>query len=136
MVFIHAAVGENDDICAFFVGAVTFDKQPVKRLFKRGVFIVQQRDGLHPEARLVHITYLHKIHRGKDGVVDLKHGAVFRLFAKQITVRAYIHGGVRHYLFAQRVDRRVCDLRKKLLEIIEERLVLFGKHGKRNVAAH
>ena len=41
-----------------------------------------------------------------------------------------------HNRFPNRVNRRVGHLRKQLLEIVVERLVLVGQHGQRAVVAH
>lgn len=40
------------------------------------------------------------------------------------------------HVFADRIDRRVRDLREQLLEIVIERLVLVGHHGERRIVAH
>ena len=136
VVLVHAAVGQNDDIRAVAIGAVTFDKQLVQCLFQRRILIVQKRDGLHLETGLLHVANLHQLHRGQNRIADLEHPAVLRFFNEQVAVRADIHGGIGDNLLTQRVNRRVGDLGKQLLEIVEQRLMLFGEDGKRYVNAH
>ena len=46
----------------------------------------------------------------------LKHSAVCRSLIEQVSVGAYVDRRVGHDLLAYRVDRRVCDLREKLLD--------------------
>ena len=46
-------------------------------------------------------------------------------------------GDERHdHVLADRVDRRIGNLREELAEILVERLVLLGEHRKRRVVAH
>ena len=136
MVFIHAAVGQNDDVCAVAIGAVALDKKLVQRLFQRRILIVQERNGLHLEAGPLHMPDLHQLHRGQNRIADFKHRAVFRFFDQQIAVRADVHGRIGDDLLAKRVDRRIGNLCKQLLEIVEQRLMLLGQNRKRHVDAH
>lgn len=79
---------------------------------------------------------LHEIAAGKDGVVDLQDAAVFRAVGQQIAVGACVDGRIGDDRLAQRVDGRVRDLREHLLEVVEQRLVLFRQHGQRDIRAH
>ena len=40
VIFVHAPVRENDDVCAVPIGTVTFHKQPIHCIFQGGIFIV------------------------------------------------------------------------------------------------
>ena len=51
--------------------------------------------------------------------------AVFRLFFKDIACLTDVYGCRGHDFLAYGVDRRICNLSKKLLKIIEKRLRLF-----------
>ena len=55
---------------------------------------------------------------------------------KQVRLRPDERDERHHHVFADRVDRRVRDLREQLLEVVVERLVLRGQHGQRAVVAH
>jgi len=68
--------------------------------------------------------------------VHLQHLAVFGFLLQQVTVVADVHGGVGDDLFTDGVDGRVCDLRKQLFEIIEQRLALVVQHGQRDIDTH
>ena len=136
MVLVHAPVGEDDDIAAPGCGAVYGYIQLLQGSLQRGVFVVEQRYRLSMEARPVQRLDLHDIHTREDGIIDLKHATVLRLFIEQIAVRADIYGRIGHDLLTQRVDGRVRDLREQLLEVVEQRLVLAREHGKRRIMPH
>ena len=125
MVLIHTAVGENEDICPGVIRLITGDKQPVERKRKRGILIIQQRDLLRLKSRHMKPFDLHEIPAGQNGIVDLQDAAAFRAVGKKIAVGTCVDGRVSNDGLAQRVDRRVRDLRKHLLEVIEQRLMLF-----------
>ena len=136
MVFVHPAVGKYKNIRSVFIGAVALHKQVVKRPFKRGVFIVKQRNGLNLKAGAVYSLNLYKLRRGDNRVGNFKYNAVGRLFFKQISVRADIYARICHNLLADSVDRRGCNLCEKLFKIVKEGLMLFRKHCKRNIRTH
>ena len=56
--------------------------------------------------------------------------------AEQVRLRPDERHQRHHQLFADRVDRRVGDLREELLEVVVERLVLVRQHRERRVVAH
>ncbi len=56
--------------------------------------------------------------------------------AEQVRFRSDERHQRRHQLLADRVDRRVRDLREQLFEVVVQRLVLVRQHGKRRVVAH
>ena len=61
MVFVHSAVGNYKDISSVFIGAVTLNKQVVKRPFKRSIFVVEQRNCLNLKAGAVDCLNLYKL---------------------------------------------------------------------------
>ena len=136
MVFIHPPVGEDDHIGPCPVGPVTLHKELVEGGFQGGVLVVQQAHRLHPEAGALHGANLHQLHGGDDGVVDLQHPAVFRLFLQEVAVRADVHRGVGDDFLPQGVDGRVGDLGEELLEIVKEGLMLFRQHRQGDIRAH
>ncbi len=56
--------------------------------------------------------------------------------AEQVRARADHRDQRHHQLLADRIDRRVGDLREVLLEIVVEQLGLLREHGNRRVGAH
>ena len=62
--------------------------------------------------------------------------AVLRLFLQEVAVLADVYRGGSHDFLADRVDRRIGDLREELLEVVKQRSGLLGKHCKRRVHAH
>ena len=55
---------------------------------------------------------------------------------EQVALRADAGGDAHHQRLADRVDRRVGDLREELLEVGEQRRLAVGEHGEREVVAH
>ena len=135
-VFIHAPVGQNQDVRAVVDRLVRFDKQAVDRLAELGIFIIEDRDDSDLEAGYIHLFELEHTGGGQNRVDDLYHAAVFGLFFEQIAVLANVNGGGCDDLLANGVDRRIGDLRENLLEVIKQRLRLLGEHSRRLVAAH
>ena len=76
MVFIHPAVGEDDDVIAVPVGPVDAVLDMVQGLGEAGAFVVEDRHRCHLEAGLLHITDLEHVKVGEDGVVDPQDVAV------------------------------------------------------------
>ena len=136
MVFIHPPIGENHHIGPVPIGPVHLHKELVNGALQGGVGIVQQRYGGHPEARALHGPDLHQLHGGDDGVFDLQHPAVFRLFLQKIAVGADVNGGIGDDFLPQGINGRVGDLSKELLEVVKEGLVLFGQHRQGDVGTH
>ncbi len=62
--------------------------------------------------------------------------AVVRLVQRRVAVRTEEHVHTGDALFLHGVDRRVRDLRKELLKIVEQRLRTLGEHRNRRVVAH
>ena len=136
VVFVHAAVGQNQNVRAVSIRAVALHIQPVERAHQRRVLIIKKRNRLDFEPRLFHCADLHQIRARQNGIVDLKNGAVFGTLLQKIAVGADVNGRVRDDFLANRVDRRVRDLREELFKIGKQRLVLFRQDGKRDIRAH
>ena len=73
---------------------------------------------------------------GQDGMRQLQRVAVLRRLVQDVALGADVAGERHHHLFADRIDRRVGDLREQLLEVVEQRLRLVGETGQRRVGAH
>ena len=72
-----------------------------------------------------------------DRLADFKAQRRIQLVdAEEIRFRPDERHQRRHQFFADRIDRRIGDLRKELLEIMVERLVLVGQNRQRRIIAH
>ncbi len=78
MVFIHASVGQDDDVDTVTECSVHFHEQSVDCLLQTCIFIVGDRNGFYFKAFLLHALDLHQIGIGQDRIVDLQHITVFR----------------------------------------------------------
>ncbi len=136
MVLIHTAIREDDNVVAVRIGAIHRDIQLLQCLLQRGVLVIKKRNHLGAEARLVQLLDLHQLHAGEDRIVHLQHGAVVALLLQKISVGADIYGGIRYDLLTKRVDGRVGYLRKELLKVVEQGLMLLGQHGQRDIMTH
>ena len=136
VVFIHAPVGEDDDVGALPPGTVHRQGQVVQCPVQGGVFIVEDGHGLHLEAGLFHGLDLHHVGGGEDRVVDLEDPAIFRALLQQVAVVAHVDGGVGDDLLPDGVDGRVGYLSKELLEVAEQGLVPVVQHRQGDIGAH
>src|SRR5439155_5996536 len=59
-----------------------------------------------------------------------------RTARKQILLAAEIGGQRHHELLANRIERRIRDLRELLLEITKQELRSIGEDGERRIVAH
>ena len=73
---------------------------------------------------------------GHDWARDLDQMRLLRRLLEDVAVVADVGRQAHHQLFADRVDRRVGDLREELLEVGEEGLGLVREHRERGVVAH
>ena len=136
MVLIHATVAENDDIFSVCIGTVYRNVQLLQRSRKGGVLVIQKGNHLCVEARAIQRLDLHQVDAGQNRMANLQHRAVAALLIQKIAVRSDIYGGIRDDFLAERVNRRVGNLRKLLLEVVEQKLVLSGQYRKRNIVSH
>lgn len=125
VVLVNASVGEDKNVRTLAERLVSLDIKSVYGLFKPCVLIIKYRDNGYLKAWDVHILDLEDIRRCKDRIVYLHNLAIFRLLFKNVSVLAYINSSRCNDLFSDSVDRRICYLRKELLEVIEQRLWLF-----------
>ena len=99
------------------------DVQLVALELRAGVLLdlAQPRHVLEVEDRLRHLEPHRRVHR-----VDVE----------QVRLRTDERHQRHHDRLADRVDRRIRDLREQLLEVVVERLVLVRQHRERRVVAH
>ncbi len=135
-VFIHSSVRENDNICALAVSPVNLHKKPVDGLFQSGVLIIGYGNNFHLKAFRLHGLDLQKVRACENGIVHTEHVAVLRHFLQKIAVPPQIYGGGCNHLLADRVNGRIGHLGKKLLKIMEQRVMRFGEHRDRRIHTH
>ena len=135
-VLIHTTVRKDDDVGSITVSSVHLYEKTVDRLLQAGVLIIGNRNDLYLKALRLHILDLQKVGVSQDRIVHLQHITVFRHFLQQVSVFAKIDRRGRHDLLTDRIDRRVCHLCKKLLKVVEQRMMRLGQHWKRRVHSH
>ena len=125
MVLIHTAVRQDQNIHAITVCTVSFHEQSVNRFFQTGVLIIGNWQDFYLKARLFHIFDLQKICLCQDRIVDPHHTAVLLFCLQKVASLSNINGGRGHDLLTDRIDGRIGYLRKQLLKIIEQRLMML-----------
>ena len=68
---------------------------------------------------MIHFLNLQHIGVCKDRVVDLQYLTVLRDLLQKVSVFSNINAGAGNDFLTDGIDRRVCDLGKKLLEVVE-----------------
>jgi hypothetical protein len=138
-IFVDAAIAQDQE---FIAGANGFRglsaevlhcaRQPVGPLGHAE----QHLEGPAAEIRVSDRPDLLQVEVGEERLLDLDAPARLRRFAQQIRLGADI-GHQRHDQgFADRIDRRIGDLRKELLEVLKEELRPLGQHREGRVGAH
>ena len=79
---------------------------------------------------------LRQIVVGQDRLVDLEPLVRAGIMAEQVRARTDHRNEAHHQFFADRIDRRVGDLREVLLEIVVEQARLVRQHRNRRIGAH
>ena len=134
-------VGQHDDVVAAGDGGLRTLAQPLKRLFHPrrallgGIGDVE-RLGVERILEMADRANLFEIAIGQDRLAHLKPLTLGAAVVEQIGARPDERDEAHHQFFANRVDRRVGDLREVLLEIGVERLRLRGQRRDRRVGAH
>ena len=67
---------------------------------------------------------------------QLQRVAVLRLFIQNVALGADVTNHRHHHLFTDGINRRICYLRKELLEVIEQHLWPVRQTSKRGVDTH
>ena len=136
VVLIHAPVGQDQDIGPILVRPVTGHEQVIQRPFQRLSPIIQNGNIRHPQGLLLGAADAQKVGVGQDRLFQPQHGAVFRLILQKVAIAAHVHRRIGDDFFPNGVDGRVSDLCEKLPEVREQHLMLFRKHGQRDIRPH
>src|SRR5581483_5059266 len=87
----------------------------------------ERRQRIGEEIALRDTAQLLQIAIREDRVRQLQRVAVPRRLVQDVALGADITDERHHHFFADRVDRRIGDLRKELLKVVEQRLRLVGQ---------
>ena len=124
MVFVYPAVCEHNYVCARVVCFFDYQEQTFQRHIQRCVFVIKQADRLRLQLRRVQRLDFFQLNLRENWRIHLQKPAVFGSIFQQVAITSHINRGVYNYLFAHGIYGRIGNLRKHLLEVIEQRAVL------------
>jgi hypothetical protein len=130
--FIDSAIGEDQQCITGFDGERGPAAEPVQRAFETSFAFRRAKDGRQRGSEQIatrNTPQFFQIAICEDRMRHFERVAVFRRLTKDVALGTDVAGERHNQFFANRVDWRVCDLRKKLFEIVEQRLRLVGKAG-------
>ncbi len=137
------AVGQDDDVDAVAHGLLGLSAQRLDRLFHPGRAFAGGPGGVERRrlelsvAELRNLADLLQVVVGQDRLADFEAlGPRHAFEVEQVRPRPDDRDEAHHDFFADRIDRRVRDLREVLLEIGEEQLRLVRQRRDRRVGAH
>ncbi len=136
---VGSAIRQDQDRVARFDGGARLPFQVLERLTQAGAapaWIEEHRQGGRLESGFVDVTKLRRLGVVDHRVIDLDLPARFGPRIEEIALRPDGRSHRRHQLFADRVERRICDLREDLREIVIQETRLVREDGKRRVGAH
>ena len=136
---VRDAIGEHDDVHALAHRGLNLVVQAVERLGERVLspVAVERRDeAAATEAHHVNVQDAVELVLSEDGGLQPDEAAAAALVLEQVSVVAEVQDGRRDEVLAKRVDGRVRDLGKQLVEVVKERAGAPGQHGERHVRAH
>ena len=135
----HAPVRQDDDGIAVFHGARRLFAHGLQRALEGAVVFVAREERayrLSLQARHIDGADLFQFGVGQHRTLDPQHAAVFGRFGEQVHLGTDCGFQGCNQFLADSVQRRVADLREKLLEVVEQQRALFGQHRQRSVVAH
>ncbi len=94
MVLVDAAVRQDDDVRALFIGFVALYVKVVDRLFEGRILVIQDADRCHFQTGQIHILDFQKIDTGQDRMADLEDLTVLLGILQQVSRMASIGGFV------------------------------------------
>ena len=138
----HHAVRQDDDIIATMYSRLSAVTQTLQRIHHAGGTLFHrishiQCFGVESILDMADIADLLQITIGQNWLTHFQpFAAGVALQIKQVRARADKGHKAHHQLFTDRIDRRIGDLRKVLLEIGIEQLGLVREYRNRRVCAH
>ena len=136
MVLIDASVRQDQDVISVRRGSVHCDVKLLEGMGQGRVLVIQQGNNPGAESFSVQGPDLDQIHACQDRIVDLQYPAVICFRFQKIAVRADVDCGIHDHLLTQRIDRRVRNLRKQLLEITVQQLMVLRQQSDRSIMPH
>ena len=138
-----AAVRQDDDVDALAHGGLGARAERIERVLHAGGAMLGRPGGVE-EARL-EVTVADfgdradflEVGIGEDRLAHFQPlGARDAFEIEQVRPRSDDRNEAHHQLFADRIDRRIGDLREVLLEIGEQKFRLVRQRGNRRIVAH
>ncbi len=133
------AVGEDEDVRSRCERCVRLGADALERRLE-SCDAVGERPRHVDRVRLEHTRLdppeLFELLVAEDRVVNHELARMLGRFSEQVVLRADARLHAHHYRLADRVDRRVRDLREQLLEVRVEQGLATRQHGERGVVAH
>ena len=139
MVFVHAAIGKNQQRVAGLYRQRSRAAQRLDCLLELLFTALNPKEHGQSRGQKVapaHSTQFLQPPIGDDGMAELKRVAVLGRLVQDVSFRADIGIERHHQAFADRIDRRIGDLRESLFEVAEEQLWLIRKARQRRVDPH
>ena len=136
---VHAAVRQDDDRVALFDRLARPPLQILERARQAGAArlgVEEHRQRHRLEAALVDMAQPRQLVVVDDGRLHLDLAARLGPGLQEIRFGPDRGAHRRHQLFANRVERRVRDLREQLREVVVQQPRLVRQHGERGVGAH
>ena len=136
---VHAAVGKNQQRKAAayrFRGAAAKIFHRLAKLLLAGIHAKQHGQRGRSNIAPVHLAQLFQSPVGDDGVAQLQGVRVLGRLIEDVSFAPDVGVERHHQSFADRIDRRIGDLREGLLEIIKQQLRLVRQASQRSVDAH
>ena len=138
-VAVGVAIRQDQDVVARFDGAHRALVEVFQRALEAGAVlphVEQHRDPRRAEPGLVDVPELRQLVVVDDRVLDLDLPARLRARIEQVALGPDRRLHRRDELLADRVERRVGDLREDLLEVVVEQARTIRQRGERRVGAH
>src|SRR5690606_36897612 len=132
-------IGQDDEAATIGDGLRGFAAQPLERAPQTAV-AVRFREGDIDDARLpalvIDMAQRRQFFIGQNRVRYAQAVRVLLGLLQQVALRTDITLERHHHFFANRIDRRIGDLREQLLEIVVNHSRLVGQARERAVVAH
>ena len=136
MIVVYATVCQNQNRCTLGVCLFCLLIQVFDGIVQGNVLGIQHGDICSFQSVNIHATNLHQIQVRQNRVVDFQYPAVPLILFQDVAGNAQINRGIRDNRFSDGVDRRIGYLCEHLLEVVEQRRILFGHRRDRCICTH
>ena len=123
VVFVHSPVGKNQQRISGSHGKRGSLAQLIQRAFQSRFSITsaeQRGQGRRQQIAIRNPAQLFQLSIGQQRMRQLEHVAVLRRLLEDVALASDIADERHHHFLANRIDRRIRNLREELLEIVEQ----------------